>query len=483
MNTCRIQMQCLSALVFILLKAIMKFYTLILLCCLFNFTQQLNQQDRCVCELTNKEKAFPHETLNSVNEDASKCSHAVSPQKALELENQLFGLKLRLPQLLKDVSILEKEDDGKLYGVVSLQVIENELVEIKNMVDKLNNTTQEFQHLTTDSGKQLMQLKEELQELERYDILQVEKSRKANQRLKRDLEICRNDAQPTPHPDSGETSDVCPHGKFVNITGPRFYSNGESTVNHKYGGWGRDPKPELGKENWYWRVILNVNNVFANHITFYSSLSSLTVGIKLPDNSYIHSSNPTTNTIQGPNVVLYGDALFYNCYNSDRVCRFNVTSKTVSTLQLPEGTRYNSKGNFCHLSECYSYTDIDLATDESGVWLIYSTIHHFGNLVLAKVEEGDPPTLNQTWHTSVYKQTVTNTFMACGILYVTRFVNSGMEEIFYSFDTSTGEEKFNLGIFLHKMCPNINFLNYSPRDQMLYVYCDGYMVSYDVLFE
>ncbi|XP_037109212.1 olfactomedin-4-like [Syngnathus acus] len=407
------------------------------------------------------------------------------PKGAGNLESQLLGLKFRLPQLLKDVSILEKEDDGELYGVVSLQVIENELVEIKNIVDKLNRTTQEFQHLTTDSGRQLMQLKAELQELEQYDSLQVEKSRKANQRLKRDLEICRNDAhntQPTPHPDSGQTSDVCPHGKFVNITGPRFYSNGESTVNHKYGGWGRDPKPELGKENWYWRVILDVNNIYANHITFYSSLSSLTVGIKLPGNFYINPYNPTTNTIQGPNVVLYGDALFYNCYNFDQLCRFNVTSKTVSTLQLPQGTRYNSNGNFCQFSECYIYTDIDLATDESGVWLIYSTVHYFGNLVLAKVE-GDPPTLNQTWHTSVYKQTVTNTFMAYGILYATRFVNNDMEEIFYSFDTSTGEEKFKLGIFFRKMCPDINFLNYSPRDQMLHVYCDGYMVSYDFLFE
>ncbi|XP_019733701.1 olfactomedin-4-like [Hippocampus comes] len=464
----------------------MKRHTLILLCSLFNFTLQLNPKDRCVCQLTNKEKTFPHETLNSVNDDARKCSHTVTAQKALELESLLLGLKLRLPQLLKDLSVLEKEDDGELYGAVSLQVIENELIEIRNMLDRLNATTQEYEQLTTDSGRQLMHLRTQLRELEKYDTLQVEKKRKDNQRLKRALDECRNENEhgqgPTHQPDT-QTSDICPQGKFVNITGPRFYSKGETTINHKYGGWGRDPKPEKDKKNWYWRVILNVNNIFANHITFYSSLSSLTVGMKTPDNFLIHPANPTTNTVQGPNVVLYGDALYYNCYNSDRLCRFNLASKTVSTLQLPKGTRHNSKGNFCQINECYPYTDMDLATDESGVWLIYSMDQHFGNLMLSKVEEGDTPTINQTWHTSVYKQAVTNTFMACGTLYATRYVNKDREEIFYSFDTATGVEKFNLGIFIHKMCPSIYFLNYSPVDRMLYVYCDAYMVSYKLLFE
>lgn len=56
-------------------------------------------------------------------------------------------------------------------------------------------------------------------------------------------------------------------------------------------------------------------------------------------NVLIHPSNPTTNTIQGPNVVLYGGALYYNCYNKDAVCRFNLTTKSITTLQLPKGTR------------------------------------------------------------------------------------------------------------------------------------------------
>ncbi|CAK6969194.1 olfactomedin-4-like isoform X1 [Scomber scombrus] len=496
----------------------MKLCVIIPLCALITLTQQAPTQDQCLCDLTNSEKAFPHDKLSTVEDNASKCNSNITPKKTLELESLMLGLERRLPQMEKDLSVLEREDDGELYGVLSLLVIENELTEIKQLMDKLNMTSRRHQHLTTDTTEQLEDLRVKMAELQEYDTLQVVKRQQANQRLKRDLDQCKNEHHPTPHP-TQPPQGICPHGRFLNITGPRIYTAGEYPGSYMYGAWGRDPKPEVGKENWYWLVMLTSSNIYANYVRLYSSLSSLIVGVSGPGNIEIHSSNPTTNTIQGPNVGLYGGALYYNCYNKYDVCRFNLTTKTVTTLQLPEGTRFtasktpfnncvkmlrsllfiylfiyhsciclciyfrhNSKGNFCNLDACYSYTDLDLATDESGVWVIYTTTQDFGNLVLSKVEEGEPPTLNQTWYTSVYKQAVTNTFMACGVLYATRHVSKEVEEIFYSFDTSTEVEKFNIGIFIKKMSPNIYSLNYSPVDQMLHAYCNSYMVSYKMLF-
>nr|XP_046251467.1 olfactomedin-4-like [Scatophagus argus] len=459
----------------------MKMHVLVPLCVLFTLTQQVPSRDRCACELTNTEKAFPHDKLSTAEDNASKCNSNITPQKTLELESLLLGLEKRLPQLQEDVSMLEKEDDGDLYGVISLQVVENELLEIKQLISRLRSTTLEHQLLTNDTTKKLEDLRVEMQELETYDTMQVVKRQQNNLRLKKDLDQCRNghqNIQSTPLPGQGN----CPHGKFLNVTGPRMYTAGEYPGSYKYGAWGRDPKPDVGKENWYWLVMLTSSNKYSNYIRLYSSLSALIVGVSTPGNVQISPSNPTTNTVQGPNTVLYGEALYYNCYNQDSVCRFNLTTKTVTTLQLPKGTRFNSKGNFCHLDECYPFTDLDLATDESGVWVIYTTTQDFGNLVLSKVEEGEPMTLGQTWYTSVYKQAVTNTFMACGVLYATRYVNKDMEEIFYSFDTTTGMERFNIGIFINKMSANIYSLNYSPVDQMLHAYCDSYMVSYKVLF-
>lgn len=166
-------------------------------------------------------------------------------------------------------------------------------------------------------------------------------------------------------------------------------------------------------------------------------------------------------------------------------CINAIKNRTSLLLDLPFCCfcRYNSGGNFCHMDTCYPYSDLDIATDESGLWVIYTTPQHFGNLVLSKLTDDDPVTLGQMWHTSVYKRAVSNTFVACGVLYATRHVNQHVEEIFYSFDTSTGTENFNVGIFIKKMQPNINFLNYSPVDQMLHTYCDAYMVSYKLLFD
>ncbi|KAF3689230.1 Olfactomedin-4 [Channa argus] len=459
----------------------MKQCVIVLLCALITFTKQATLGDKCVCKLADADQLFPHDKLSTVQDSASKCNSNITPQKTLEMESLLLGLEKRLPQLQKDVSMLEREDDGDLYGVLSLQVIENEMTDIKQLIDKLNKTTLENQRLTTNISKQLDDLKAEMEELEKHDTMHVIKSRQANQHLMKDLEQCRKRNNATIPPTQAPHG-RCAHGQFLNITGPIVYTAGEYPGSYPYGAWGQDPKPEAGKERWYWLVLMTSSNRYSNYVRRYSSLSALIVGQCTPGNVQIHSSNPTTNTIQGPNVVMYGEALYYNCYNQDAVCRFNLTSKTVTTVQLPKGTRYNSKGNFCHLEECYPFTDLDLATDESGVWVIYTTKQDFGNLVLSKVTDGEPVTLGQTWRTSVYKQGVTNSFMACGVLYVTRYISRDLEEIFYSFDTATGLERFNIGIYIHKMSPNIFSLNYSPVDQMLHAYCDTYMVSYKVLF-
>ncbi|XP_058501278.1 olfactomedin-4-like [Solea solea] len=457
-------------------------YVIVPLWALLTVSLQTASSARCSCELINSQKLFPHDKLSRVESDASECNGKITKEKSLELDSLLLGLDRRLPQLLEDVSMLTKEDDGGIYGVLSLQVIENEMKDINQLIDKLNSTTVGHQQLTSATAKQLEDLKAEMGALELYDTMQVVKKQQSNQRLRRDLDKCKNEIHPVIQPTQPQQGN-CPHGEFVNITGPRVNTAGEYPGSYKYGAWGRDPKPEVGKEKWYWLVMLTSGNKHSNYVRLYSSLSSLIVGVSVPGNILIHSSNPTTNTIQGPNIVLYGGALYYNCYNRDAVCRFNLTSKAVTSLQLPKGTRFNSKSNFCQIDECYPFTDLDLATDESGVWVIYTTTQDFGNLVLSKVDDGEEPTLGQTWRTSLYKMGVTNTFMACGVLYATRYVDKETEEIFYSFDTVTGVEKFDVGIFIKKMSPNIYSLNYSPVDQMLHAYCDSNMVSYKVLFE
>lgn len=75
--------------------------------------------------------------------------------QTLELESLLLGLERRLPQLQEDISILEGENDGQLYGAISLQVVENELTEIKQLLQRLNSTTLRHQRLTADTAERV----------------------------------------------------------------------------------------------------------------------------------------------------------------------------------------------------------------------------------------------------------------------------------------------------------------------------------------
>ncbi|KAK7121671.1 hypothetical protein R3I93_022678 [Phoxinus phoxinus] len=444
------------------------------------FTQSVRRKD-CVCDLKNSDPAFPEKKLKNVETTALQCIGTITSEKMTDLDRLVLGLQHRIKQLEGNVIVLEKEDDRNLYGAVSLRIIELEIAEIQDLLDKLNRTTQNYQHLSVQTAAQLEDMKDAMVDLEKFDNMQVIKTNRENQRFKRNLEQCKEELSATAAPPTVPPA-RCGLGRAVSVAGPRTYSLTVYGTSYTFGAWGRDAKPAPGDKNKYWLVVLSSGNVYGHFVRQYSTLSTLLLGIG-PTDTYISSSNPTTNTIQGPNMVMYGNALYYNCYNTYSVCRFNMTTRSVSTVALPNDAGYNSKFPFAHLGATYTYTDMDFATDELGVYVIYATTSNFGNVIISKVETSNPPVFNQTWSTSLHKKTVTNTFMVCGVLYATRYLDKETEEIFYSYDTKTKEERFDLKINIKKMQTNIQFLNYDPRDHLLYVYSDAYILTYELIFQ
>ncbi|XP_051740718.1 olfactomedin-4-like [Ctenopharyngodon idella] len=434
----------------------------------------------CVCELQSSDPAFPENKLLNVEFTASQCTGNITSEKMTEIDSLVLGLQQRIGQLLDNVSMLEKEDNGNLYAAVSLRIIELELAEIQDLLNKLNRTTNKYQQLSLQTSAELQDMEETMEELEKFDHMQVMVKQRENQRIKRDLERCKdvlNSTTPAPTLSPGH----CGLGRMVNVSGPKTYSLTVYGTSYSFGAWGRDANPAPGDEN-YWLVVLSSSNVHGNFIRQYGTLSTLILGIG-PTDTYISSSNPTTNTIQGPNMVMYGNALYYNCYNTYSVCQFNMSTRSVSTVALPNDAGYNNKFPFAHLGATYTYTDMDFATDESGVYVIYASTSNFGNVIISKVETSNPPVLNQTWPTSLHKRTITNTFMVCGVLYATRYLDKEIEEVFYSYDTKTNEERYDLRIHIKKMQTNIKYMNYNPRDHLLYVYSDAYIVTYETMFQ
>ncbi|XP_026094600.1 olfactomedin-4-like [Carassius auratus] len=444
------------------------------------FFQSVRGKD-CVCDLKNSDPAFPEAKLTKVETTSAQCIETITSEKITELDRLLLGLQQRIKQLEETVVLLEKEDDKNLYAAVSFRIIELEFAEIQDLLNKLNKSTGDYHQLGAQTAVQLDDMKNTMVELEKFDSMQVIKKDRENKRVKRDLEQCKNELKATPQPPTVPPK-RCGLGQIANVVGPRTYSLTVHSTSYTYGAWGRDANPAPGDENKYWLVVLTSSNVYGNYVKQFGTLSTLLLGIGATD-TLISNSNPTTNTIQGPNMVMYANALYYNCYNTYSVCKFNMTTRAVSTVALPSDTGYNNKNPFGYFSTAYIYTDMDFATDESGVYVIYATTSNYGNVVISKIETSNPPVVGQTWKTTLYKLSASNTFMVCGVLYATRYVDKETEQIFYSYDTQTKEERYDLKINIKKMQTNFQSVNYDPRDNLLYVFSDAYILSYELNFQ
>lgn len=70
----------------------------------------------------------------------------------------MLGLERRLPELAKDIAVLDSENDEQMYAAISLQLINNELWEIQRLMDELNSTTLSYQRLSASATQQVQDL-------------------------------------------------------------------------------------------------------------------------------------------------------------------------------------------------------------------------------------------------------------------------------------------------------------------------------------
>lgn len=201
---------------------------------------------------------------------------------------------------------------------------------------------------------------------------------------------------------------------------------------------------------------------------------------------YTIAPSPThTNSAEGPSAVLWGGGLYYHCYRTPEVCRYDLKSGSVKRVGLPgSGVGVNNKFPYCYY-DCRTQSDIDLEADERGLWVIYATLGNHGNLVVSRLDwDQDNQVLNvtQTWETRLFKKATSNAFMVCGVLYATRFVDVDHEEVFYAFDTATGQESNTLALPLEKVAKGVASLSYNPTDKHVYMYNDGYLLAYEAQF-
>ncbi|NXS19703.1 OLFM4 protein, partial [Mystacornis crossleyi] len=305
----------------------------------------------------------------------------------------------------------------------------------------------------------------ELESLDKNNVLAI---RRQIESLQNRLKECEENATKTTPPPYFPPG-TCIHRGPMNVSQPYVAKLNWRGFSYKYGSWGRDYYPSNPEKEVYWVAPLNTDGRYLEYFRIYSSFDDLLL-FKSPYEWRVTYG-------EGSGAALYKNYLYYHAYSSRYMVKHDIKTNTeVLRKELPGaaiGNRFSYAG--------VAWQDIDFAVDETGLWVIYSTENNVGNIVISRLNETTLDVLN-TWQTRQYKPSVSNAFMLCGVLYATRPLNTKKEEIFYMYDTSTGQEG-RISIIMDKKLDTIQSIDYCPTDQKLYVYSDGYLVRYDVIFQ
>ncbi|XP_078287203.1 olfactomedin-4-like [Rhinoraja longicauda] len=427
----------------------------------------VNSDGVCVCSVILPDTTFPADKMEYLEETTSELNISVQAEitKVKEYGQILSVLTSRLVNLTRRVESIET---GGFYTQLDFELLKLEIRELVSLTAQLNATLNGSNTIINQLYKEIENMSLIVHQLESHDTNNVLQIRKDMAALRERLEECEQEQAVTPPPiDYGS----CNHGGLLNISEPFIVQQNWMGSRYQSGAWGKEPLP-TGQETYF--VAPSIGGSSLETFRLYSSYDDLLLlqnGTDRRPGNYDYYS-----TVQGGGVVLYNNSLYYNSYQSRRMCRYNIDTGTTMKRTL-DNAGYNNR--FSYYNE--NYQDMDFAVDEYGLWVIYSTEEHAGNMVLSKINTADF-TVGRTWVTRQLKPGVSNAFMICGVLYAIRPLSTRSEEIFYTFDTRTGEEG-RAAVRMEKVKETLRSVSYNPSDHKLYVYNDGYQVSYDVTFK
>ncbi|XP_017556028.1 adhesion G protein-coupled receptor L1 isoform X2 [Pygocentrus nattereri] len=188
------------------------------------------------------------------------------------------------------------------------------------------------------------------------------------------------------------------------------------------------------------------------------------------------------NRVDGTGFVVYDGAVFYNKERTRNIVKYDLRTRIKSGEAIIANANYHDTSPY----RWGGKSDIDLAVDENGLWVIYATEANNGRLVVSQV---NPYTLRfeGTWETTFDKRLASNAFMACGVLYAVRSVyqdddsEAGGDLVLYAYNTNRNQEEP-----VHIPFPNpyqyISSVDYNPRDNQLYVWNNYNVLRYPLEF-
>ncbi|KAG8555851.1 hypothetical protein GDO81_017838 [Engystomops pustulosus] len=254
-------------------------------------------------------------------------------------------------------------------------------------------------------------------------------------------------------------------GELTWIGEPTTYRKADNIAG-KYGVWMRDPEPA---SPFTLDTIWRINTVGADirQVFEYENLDQLVKGY--PTKVYVMPRSMESN-----GAVVYKGSLYYIRKKSRILVKYDFKTETVAIQKELVDAGFHGKYPY----SWGGYTDIDLAVDEMGLWVIYSTENAKGSIVVSKL---DPKTLEvkQSWNSTIRKQSVANAFMLCGTLYTVGSYSSPTTTVNFAFDTHTGVQK-QTSIPFQNLYGYASMVDYNPTEKKLYGWDNYNMVTYDV---
>ncbi|KAM8939275.1 adhesion G protein-coupled receptor L3 [Pelodytes ibericus] len=199
------------------------------------------------------------------------------------------------------------------------------------------------------------------------------------------------------------------------------------------------------------------------------------------------SGRPTTtyklpHRVDGTGFVVYDGALFFNKERTRNIVKFDLRTRIKSGEAIIASANYHDTSPY----RWGGKSDIDLAVDENGLWVIYATEQNNGKIVVSQL---NPYTLRieGTWDTAYDKRSASNAFMICGILYVVKSVYEDDDneatgnKIDYIYNTDQNRDGY-VDIPFPNSYQYIAAVDYNPRDNLLYVWNNYHVVKYSLDF-
>ncbi|XP_053169428.1 adhesion G protein-coupled receptor L2 isoform X14 [Hemicordylus capensis] len=258
---------------------------------------------------------------------------------------------------------------------------------------------------------------------------------------------------------------VCPGTLKAVVDSPNLYE-----AEQKAGAWCKDPLQAADKI-----YFMPWTPYRTDTLIEYASLEDF-------QNGRQQTTYKLPNRVDGTGFVVYDGAVFFNKERTRNIVKFDLRTRIKSGEAIINYANYHDTSPY----RWGGKTDIDLAVDENGLWVIYATEQNNGMIVISQL---NPYTLRfeATWETTYDKRAASNAFMICGVLYVVRSVyqdnesETGKNSIDYIYNTRLSRGEY-VDIPFPNMYHYIAAVDYNPRDNQLYVWNNNFILRYSLEF-